>query len=322
MDTTSSSPCRTFAEKRAHHSPRGYAVLDAVPPLYSASSSEQLGPNKRQVPRSRWALFTSPFTTSSTSSIISEEQDASPSPSRSFSTSATSILKRSASSVASPSLTIRRVLPSPPPKRSPYDINHNGVAFMLLCFAVTLILIVLGAYTCATYHRQHQQQQQQESSKRGSLKYSPSRGREFRLAPFRGDIELQGAENTKSVTETEPELITAVQGQVFRPGSASMVDVGRKRGPGSSSTGRDSPPFKESARTVKNVRSLPDLIGATILLAQGGGRAALAPSKSHAGELLRGGSVRDAEPRKPKKLVRKRTLRERVSQDLLRIPSR
>lgn len=116
--------------------------------------------------------------------------------------------------------------------------------------------------------------------------------------------------------ETEPELVTAVRAQVFAPGSASMVSVGRRN---TSSAGRDSPLVAEPVRTIKNVRSLPDLVGAAILLAQSGGRA-LAPSKSNAGEILRSGSVRDTETRRPRKLVRKRTVREKASSDLLQVP--
>lgn len=159
-------------------------------------------------------------------------------------------------------------------------------------------------------------------------------------------IEVQELDSPRyPPSETEPELITAVRGQVFAPGSASMVNVvngGRRRGgagPGNRSIsssnnhadGRNSPSVTAqssfSTRTVKNVRSLPDLMGAAILLAQGGGRA-LAPSKStcnrsHAGEILRSGSVRDTEPpaRRPRKLVRKRTLREKESRDLLQVSS-
>lgn len=155
-------------------------------------------------------------------------------------------------------------------------------------------------------------------------------------------IEVQDLDSPRHPpSEMEPELITAVRGQVFAPGSASMVNVvsgGRRGGPGNRSIssnnnvgGRDSPSVTAqstlSTRTVKNVRSLPDLMGAAILLAQGGGRA-LAPSnstcnRSHAGEIRRSGSVREAEPpaRRPRKLVRKRTLREKGSRDLLQVPS-
>lgn len=137
-----------------------------------------------------------------------------------------------------------------------------------------------------------------------------------------------------SPTETEPELVTAVRAQVFAPGSASMVSVAGRRH--TSSAGRDAPSVTavsaqqhhhhHHARTVKNVRSLPDLVGAAILLAQSGGRALTTSShKANAAaatgemQILGSGSVHDAETKRPRKLVRKRTLREKGSRDLLQV---
>lgn len=224
---------------------------------------------------------------------------------------------------------------------------------------------------------------------------------------------MHDLKNQGPSTEAEAEVGTALQGRIYRPGAASMVDIrkgkeggGGEGGGGGGDGGEDVLGFrfgegiygeeeehddddddddeKDSeegisfslllnssaiSRSVRDVSSLPDLCGAEMLLTQsdsssssgvgsttggggggGGDRRDLVPSTPYPRSrprprpppppppppaaaaavmmraassvgLLRSGSIQEPEARRPRKLVRKRTLREQ-NRGILQVPTR
>lgn len=115
------------------------------------------------------------------------------------------------------------------------------------------------------------------------------------------DLEAQGP-------SSEAKVATAVQVRVYKPGSASIVNV---RGGGA----RRPSSLVGSSRSVVDVCALPDLCGAEALVTRSGSRASMGPSRKTMGEnkaaKVEAGAGDEGEKREKREKKRPRKLRKK-----------